>query len=85
MDSDKQGWGERAAQKGRWQEQRKQRLVSPGQWPLVLGGEEVGAREMGQSGQTVGGGFPVSAEGWGKGVGGGGESRFQRRGVTGAK
>lgn len=69
MDSDKQG-EERAAQGGRWQEQRKQCLVSSGQWPLVLGGEEVGAREMGQSGQAVAGGFPVSAERWGRVVGG---------------
>lgn len=37
--------------------------VHSGQWPLVLGGEEVGAQEMGQSGQAVARGFPVSARG----------------------
>ena len=58
--------------------------MSSGQWPPGLGGEEVCAWELGQSGQAVGGEFPMSAERWGRGVGGGGEWRFQITGVTGA-
>lgn len=38
-----------------------------------LAGEEVCAWELGQSGQAVGGRFPMSAEGWDSRVGGRGE------------
>lgn len=62
--------------------------MSLGQWPPGLAREEFDAWELGQAGQAVGGGFPVSAEGWDEGwvVG----ERFQSRGeglggVTGAR
>lgn len=84
MDSGEQGEG-RAAQERQVVEAKKAMSGVLGdttgdRWPPGLAGEGVCACRLQQSGQAVGGGFPISAEGRGQEVGGGREWRFQSKG-----